>query len=102
MAFTPEQRAKGLATRAANKAKQEARAAKKAAHVEIASAKHGPNDNGRGPLHRINALKAKLGIAETARSEAEQRAIEAADSMLTDGASEEQPTGKFVTVKRCL
>ena len=102
MSFTPEQRAKGLATRAANKAKKDARAAKKAAHIEIVSTAGVPNENERRLLDEIKALKAKLGISESARTEAEQRAISAAESQFMDDANEEQPTGKFVTVKRCL
>ena len=101
MSFTPEQRAKGLATRAANKAKKDAKAAKKAAHVEIASTKNVPNENERRLLDEINQLKAKLGISETARSEAEQRAIDAADSQgFLNDENEEKPTGKFVKVSR--
>jgi hypothetical protein len=97
MGFTAEQRAKGLATRMANKAKADAKA--KDAHVEITSTKDVPNEREKFLLDQIAEYKRKLGIAEDKLTAAEEAQLAAASSQ-GFGEIEEIPTGKTVTVKR--
>jgi hypothetical protein len=95
MAWTKEQREKFNATRAAKKAKKDH-------YSEIASIKGAPNETEQRLLSEINDLKAKLGIADAARSDAEKRALSLAESQggLMQPGVHEVPTGRTVTVQR--
>jgi hypothetical protein len=107
MSFTPEQRAKAAATRAANKAAREAKQAKKAAKAvealaEVATLDGAPTDSEARLLAEIDELKAKLGVAESKRGEAETAALASAQAQgaLLQGRVEEVPTGKTIKVQR--
>ena len=71
--------------------------------VEVASWKGASSETETRLLAEIDDLKAKLGLAETARSDAEAAAlatVEAGAGLLMQGRNEEQPTGKKIKVQR--
>jgi hypothetical protein len=97
MPFTPEQRAKALATRQANKAKRDAKKAAKLVSVS------GVSDEGMEALKaKVRDLEAKLSAANESRSEAEKSALLAAESQgfVPNSGAEEVPTGRTVKVKK--
>lgn len=100
MAFTPEQRAKGLATRLANKAKREKN---KKDHPTLVSVKHVSPDDYQKLVNEIGDLKAQLAGEQVKRSEAENSALKMAESqgMLMQREITEVPTGRTKKVRRC-
>jgi hypothetical protein len=70
--------------------------------AEVASLKVAPNETEVRLLAEIDELKAKLGLSEAARSEAEAAALAQAESQgaLLQGKNEEVPTGKKIKVQR--
>jgi len=96
MPFTDEQRAKALASRKRNRALRKA-VAEGTVHAELVDAA-GASPREKELLERIANLQSQLGVANAARSEAEQAAITAASDLFSD--AEEKATGKKVKVKR--
>lgn len=96
MAFTPEQRAKAVATR---KAKAEA---KRKGLMEVASMKAAPPESQDALKQRIADLEARLQESESKRSDAEKLALASAESQgrLMQRDIQEIPTGKTVKVMR--
>ncbi len=70
---------------------------------EVVSIADTPPDAVAKLLKEINDLKSKLAISDAARGDAEQRALDAAQSQgaLLQPGIEEVPTGKVVKVSRC-
>lgn len=98
MAFTPEQRAKALATRKANLEKKRG----KQAHIEVASTKGVSPSDEKTMKEKIADLEKRLAESEAARSDAERVALQVAESQgaLMQRQIEEVPTGKTATVMR--